>query len=131
MRMAGRMWGSSTVDADELESDSNMTADADPNLTTRMMPTPDSGFAPTLGKQASVPPADLGTRFLRSGRQIGWETDLKKVSHLSTRMSANNHGKRNLAAMEEDDELYHSADSPEPQKKTARQLLAIDTGIEV
>ena len=46
-------------------------------------------------------------------------------------MSANNDGKRNLAAMEEDDELYHSADSPEPQKKTARRLLAIDTGIEV
>src|SRR5437879_6808284 len=105
------MRDSSMVDADELELDSNMTADTDRDLTPRIMLTRDSGFVLTPGKQASFPTADLGTYFFRSGRQIGWKTDQNKVSRLSTQMSANNHGKHNLAAIEEDDERYHSANS--------------------
>jgi len=64
---------------------------------------------------------------LRSSRQGEWETDLKKAS----RTPANNSGKRNLAVMQEADEPYSSDGSPGPQRKVARQVVAIDAGIEV
>jgi len=77
--------------------------------------------------QASVPRANLGTRVLRSSRQGERETDLKKAS----RMPANNSGKCNLAVIQESDEPYGSEGSPEPQRKVARQVGAMDAGIEV
>jgi len=79
------------------------------------------------GTQASVPRANLGTRVLGSSRQGEQETDLKKVS----RTPANNSGKRNLAVMQEADEPYSSDGSPGPQRKVARQVGALDAGIEV
>jgi len=77
--------------------------------------------------QPSVPRANLGTRILRSSRQGERETDLKKAS----RTPANNSGKRNLAVMQKADEPYGSDGSPEPQRKVARPVGAIDSGIEV
>jgi len=79
------------------------------------------------GTQASVPRANLGTRVLRSSRQGERATDLKKAS----RTPANNSGKSNLAVMQEADELYGSDGRPGPQRKVARQVEAIDAGIEV
>jgi len=77
--------------------------------------------------QSSVPRANLGTRVLRSSRQGEQETDVKKAS----RTPANNSGKRNLAVMQEADEPYGSDGSPGPQRKVARQVGAIDGGIEL
>jgi len=79
------------------------------------------------GTQASVPCANLGTHVVRSSRQGEWETDLKKASQTP----ANNSGKRNLAIMQEADVPYGSDGSPEPQRKVARQVGAIDASIEV
>jgi len=77
--------------------------------------------------QASVPRANLGTRVLRSSGQVERETDLKKPS----RTPANNSSKRNLAVMQEANEPYGSEGSPGPERKVARQVGAIDAGIEV
>jgi len=79
------------------------------------------------GTQASVPRANLGTRVLRSSRQGEWETDLKKASWTP----ANNSGKRNLTVLQEADKPYGSDGSPGPQRKVARQVWAVDAGIEV
>ena len=79
------------------------------------------------GTQASVPCANLGTRVLRSSRQGERETDLK----IASRTPANYSRKCNLAVMQEADEPYLSDGSPEPQRKVARQVGAIDAGIEV
>jgi len=79
------------------------------------------------GTQASVPRANLGTHVLRSSIQGERETDLKKAS----RTPANSSGQRNLAVMQEADEPYGSDGSPEPQRKVAWQVGAIDAGIEV
>jgi len=79
------------------------------------------------GTQASVPRANLGTCVLRSSRQGERETDLKKAS----RTPANYSSKHNLAVRQEADELYGSDGSPEPQRKVAREVGAIDAGIEV
>jgi len=83
--------------------------------------------AESSGTQASVPRANLGTGVLRSSRQGEQETDLKKAF----RTPANKSGKRNLAVMQEADEPYGSDGSPEPQRKVACQVGAIDVGIEV
>ena len=79
------------------------------------------------GTQASVPRANLGTGVLRSSRQGERETDLKRAS----RTPANNSGKCNLAVMQQADEPYSSDGSPEPQRKVACQVGAINAGIEV
>jgi len=79
------------------------------------------------GMQASVPRANLGTRVLRSSRQGERETNLKKAS----RTPAKNSGKRNLVVMQEAYKPYGSYGSPGPQRKVARQVGAIDAGIEV
>jgi len=79
------------------------------------------------GTQAFVPRANLCTRVLRSSRQGERETNLKKAC----RTSANKSGKRNLAVMQEADEPYGSDRSPGSQRKVARQVGAIDAGIEV
>ena len=64
---------------------------------------------------------------MRSSRQGEQETDLKKAS----RPPAINSGKRNLAVMQEADESYSLNGSPEPKRKVARQVRAIDASIEV
>ena len=92
-----------------------------------MIPAPDSGPTSSPGKLASVPCANLGTCVLSSSRQRGQATDLKKAP----RKLANNSGKRNLAVMQEVDEPYSSHESPEPERKVARQVGAMDAGIEV
>ena len=79
------------------------------------------------GTQASVPRANLGTRFLRSSREGERETDLKKASRKPTNTSR----KRNVVVMQEANEPYGSDGSPGPQRKVARQVGAIDAGIEV
>jgi len=79
------------------------------------------------GTQASVPGANLGTRVFRSRRQGEWATDVKKAS----RTPANNSGKCDLVVGQEADEPYGSDGSPGPERKVARQVGAIDAGIEV
>ena len=64
---------------------------------------------------------------MRSSRQGEQETDLKKASWTP----ANNSGKHNLTVMQEADEPYGSDGSRGPQRKVARQVGAIDAGIEV
>ena len=64
---------------------------------------------------------------MSSSRQRGQGTDLKKA----LRAPANNSGKRNLAVMQEADEPYSLDESPEPQRKVAHQVGAMDAGIEV
>ena len=54
-------------------------------------------------------------------------TDLKKAP----RTTANNSGKRNLVVMPESDKPYSSDESPEPQRKVACQVGAMDACIEV
>jgi len=88
---------------------------------------PDSGPTSSPGKQASVPCSNLGTRVLSSSRQRGQATELKKAP----RTPANNSGKRNLVVMQEADEPNSSDKSPEPQRKVARQVGAMDAIIEV
>jgi len=79
------------------------------------------------GTQASVPHANLGACVLRSSRQGEGETNLKKAS----RTPASNSGKCNLVVIQEAEEPYGSDGSPEPQRKVARQVRAIDAGIKV
>ena len=77
--------------------------------------------------QASVPCANLGTGVLGSSSQRGQETDLKKAP----RTPANNSAKRNMAVMQQAEEPYISDESPEPQRKVAHQVGAMDATIEV
>jgi len=49
----------------------------------------------------------------------------------ASRTPAHYPGKRNLAVIQEDDEQYGSDGIPEPERKVARHLGAIDTGIEL
>jgi len=79
------------------------------------------------GTQGSVPRANLSTGVLRSSGQGERETDLMKASQTP----ANNSGKCNLAVMQEAHKLYGSDESPEPQRKVARQVGAINARIEV
>ena len=79
------------------------------------------------GTQGSVPRGNLGTGVLRSCEQGERETHLKKASQTP----ANNSSKRNLVVMQEADKLYGSDGCPEPQRKVARQVAAINTSIEV
>ena len=69
----------------------------------------------------------MGTRVLRSSSQGERETDLKKASQTP----ANYSGKRNLVVMQEGDEPYGLDGNPEPLRQVARQVGAIDAGIEV
>jgi len=111
----------------ESAPESDVAADRGLDLANRAIPAPDSGPTSSPGKQASVPCANLGTRVLSSSRQRGQATDLKKA-HWTP---ANNSGKRNLAGMQEADEPYSSDESLEPQRRVARQVGAMDAGIEV
>jgi len=79
------------------------------------------------GTQASVPRPNLGTRVLRTSSQGEQETDLKKAS----RTPANRGAKRNLGVIPEADVPYGSDGCLGPQRKVARQVGAIDAGIEV
>ena len=77
--------------------------------------------------QASVSCANLGTSVLSSSSQRGQETDLKQ----GHRTPANNSAKCNLTVMQEAETPYSSDESPEPQRKVARQVGAMDASIEV
>lgn len=129
-RTPGQTLRGGTADIDEPEPDSNVAADCGHNMAAQVMPALDSGFAPSPGKQVSAPPADLGTRLLRSGRQIERRTDLKKASGQSTWTAINSSGKRNLAAITEADEANSPANAAEPARKVARGVPSIGTGIE-
>jgi len=126
-KKTGRTHRINWADVGESEPESDVAADRGLDLANGAIPAPDSGPTSSPGKQASVPCANLGTRVLSSSRQRGQGTDLKKAP----RTPANNSGKRNLAVMQEADEPYSSDESPEPQRKVARQVGAMDAGIEV
>ena len=90
----------------------------------------DSGFIPSSNKLGSAPPTEVGIRALRSGRQIGRETDLTKVFRLSTRMAVNCSGKHDLAAMAESDAPNGPADGAEGLRNVARGVPIIIRSIE-
>jgi len=89
-----------------------------------------SGFRPCPSKQPSAPPTDLGIPALRSGRQIGRETDLKKVFQLSTPTAVNSSGKRDLSAMAEADQQNGLADAAEPPRRVASSMPIGEGSIE-
>jgi len=113
MRKTGQSVCSGTADVDEPEPDSNL------GLASKVVRALDSGFAPSLSKQPSAPPTNLGIRALGSGRQIERETDLRKVFRLSTRTAVNSSSKRDLAAMAEADEPNGPADAAASPRKVA------------
>jgi len=73
MRKTGLRVRSGPADVNEPEPDSNCSSD------TKVMRALDSGFTPSPSNQPSAPHTDLGLRALKSGRQIGRETDLNNV----------------------------------------------------
>jgi len=103
----------SPADVDKPEPEKNRSS------ATKVVRDLDSGFIPSPSKQCSAPPSNLGIRALRSGRQIGMESDLRKVFQLSTQTAVNSSGKRDLAAMAEADELNGPADAAKPLRKVA------------
>jgi len=115
------------ADVDKSKPQSHVAGDRGLDLTNGVIPALDSRPTLSPGKQASVPCANLCSCVLSSSKQRRQETDLKKAP----RTPANNSGKRNLAVMEEADELYSSDESPEPQQKVARQVGAMDAGIKL
>jgi len=115
------------ADVGESEPESDVATDWGLDLANRAIPAQDSGPTLSPGKQASLPCANLGTPVLSSSRQRGQATDLKQPP----RTPANNSGKRNLAVMQAADERYSLDESPEPQRKVARQVGAMDAGIAV
>jgi len=125
--MTGRTHSINWVDVGELELEYDIAADWDLDLAHGAIPAPDYGPTSSSGMQASVPCANLGTRVLSTSRQRGQETDLKKAP----RMPANNSPKRNQAVMQEAEEPNSSDESPEPQRKVARHVGAMDASIEV
>ncbi|CAZ80620.1 unnamed protein product [Tuber melanosporum] len=129
-RNTGQTLRRGTVDVDEPELDSNVSADRGRNLATRVMPALNPGFAPSPGKQVPAPSTDLGTRVLRSGGQIGRGTDRKKASRLRTQTAVNSSPKCNLAAITDADEPNSPADAAEPPRNVARRVTAINTSIE-
>jgi len=125
--MTGRTHHTNWAEIGESESESDVPADRGLDLANGAIPAPDSGPTSSPGKQASLPYANLGTRVLSSSRPRGQGTNLKKAP----RTPANNSGKRNLAVMQEADEPYSSDESPEPQRKVAHPVGAMDASIEV
>jgi len=78
-------------------------------------------------KQASIPYGNLGTGLLRSSRQRGQATELKKAPG----MPVNDSCKRSLVVMEEAHEPYIADESPEFLRKVACQVGAMDARIKV
>ena len=126
MRKTRPLVHSSASDVDELEADSNRSS------ATKVIRALNSGFTPSARKQLepSAPPTDLGIRALRSGGQIGKETDLKKVFRLYTQTAVNCSGKWDLGAMAEADKPNSLADAAEPGRKVARGMPIIDSSID-
>jgi len=124
MRKTGQRVYHGPADVNEPEPDSNHS------LATKVVQALDSGFTPSPSNQPSAPPTDLGIRAFRSGRQIGRETDLKKVFRLSTRTVVNSSGKRDLAAMAEADKPNGPANTTKPLRKVARGVPIINSSIE-
>jgi len=123
----GRTHRINWVDVGESGPESDVTAHRGLNLANGVILAPDSGPTSSPGTAASVPSANLGTGVLSSSRQRGQATALKKAP----RTPANNSGKRNIAVMQEADKPYSSDESPEPVQKVARQVGAMDAGIEI
>jgi len=115
------------ADVGESEPESDVSADRGLDFANGAIPALDSGPTSSSGKQASVPCANLGPRVLSSSRERRQGTDLKQAPWTP----ANNSGKRNLVVMQEADEPYSSDECPEPQRKEARRVGAMDAGIEV
>jgi len=115
--------GSGLADVNEAEADSNRSS------ATKVVRALDSGLSSFPRKQPSAPPTDLGIHVLRSGQQIGRETDLKKVFWLSTRTAVNSSGKRDLAAMAEADKPNGPPEAADPPRKVARAVPIIDSHI--
>jgi len=126
-KTVGEHTASMGADVCESEPESDVAGDLSFDLANGAIPAPDSGPTSSPGNQASVPCANLGTRILSSSRQRGQGTDLKKAPQTP----ANNSCKRSLAVMQVGDEPYSSDESPEPLRKVARHVDAIDAGIEV
>jgi len=124
MRKSGQRVRRGPADSDELEPDSDRSS------ATRGVQPLDPGFIPSSTKQPSAPPTDLGIRALKSGRQIGRESDLKKVFPLSTWTAVNRSGKRDPAVMAEVDKMNGPAETAEPPRKVARSVPIIDCSIE-
>jgi len=135
-----RQSGNPSIHSDELDSDSHqgesstVAAKRITRLSTKKpgssMPALDSGFTYSPSKQLSAPPTDLGICAWRAGRQIGRETNLKKVFRLSTRRAVHSSGKCGLAAMAEADELNCPADTAQPPRMVARSVPIIESSIE-
>ncbi|PUU80009.1 hypothetical protein B9Z19DRAFT_1063786 [Tuber borchii] len=130
MRMTGQSLHSGLAEINQPEPDSNDSAYRCHISYNRVMPDLESGFTPCPGKQPSAPPTDLRIRTLKSGRQIGRETVLKKASQLSSQMVVNSYGKSDLAVMTEDKEPNSSADTTEPSRNVACGEPVIDSSIE-
>ena len=124
MRESGQRVCSGLADVDEREPDSNRSS------ATKIVRALDHGFTQSPSKQPSAPHTDLGICALRSGRQIGRETDPKKVFRLSTRTAVNSCGKCDLAAMANTDKPNSPADAAEPRRKVAHGVPIINSSLE-
>jgi len=113
MPKTGQRVRSGLADVDEPEPDSNRSS------APKVVRALDSGFTPSPSKQSSAPHTHLGIRALRSGRQIGRETNLEKVFRLYTWTAIHSSGKRDQAGVAEADELDGPADAAEPLRKVA------------
>ena len=120
------------VDIDDSESEphSDVAAHGRRNSANRVVLAPDSGFAPSPGKQPPALLVDLSICALRSGRQIGRETDLKKVSRLSTRTAVKSSSKRDLATMTEGNESNGPVDAEQPLREVVRSVPIINCSYE-
>jgi len=124
MRKTRQRVRSSQVDVAEPEPDSNHSS------ATKVVQPLDSSFTPSPANQPSAPATDLGFRALRSGRQIGRKTDLRKVFRVSTLTAVDSSGKGDLASIAEADEPNAQAKAAEPRRKVARGVPIIDSSIE-
>ena len=104
--------------------------DSKGNSATKVVRALDSSFRPSLSNQPCAPLDILAIGALRSGRQIGRETYLKKVFQLSTRTAVNSSGKYDLAATGEADEPNGLAEASGPPGKVAHRVAIIDSSIE-
>jgi len=89
-----------------------------------------SSFTLSADKQPSAPATHLGICSLRSGQQIGRETDLKKVLRLSARTVVNPSGPPDIAAIAEANKPNDEADAAGPRKKVSHSLPIIDSIME-
>jgi len=111
MGKTGQRVRTGLADSDDSEPQSNCSS------ATKVVRALDCGFTLSTSKQRSAHSTDLGICDVISGRQIGSETDLKKVFWLSTRRAVNSSGKADQGAIAEADEPNSPADAGEPARK--------------